>query len=296
MISNKGRGTREIELHFSSFMSRGDRVVAGGNLSLSMRANYDEHGVDEYYKKVGATYRNPLYPGVRLCMFSWLSRWWQNEKGHLTSADARDRILLFDLACGSGEVTVAFTEWWKLGMNLHRQETSQDRNEDQRTPKSSNLQRKNTTPLIPLGQEFPSPIVMAADPYTSEAFAERTGLACDMITFKDVAKGCLPCTVTDLSRQGGQADREDKEIEMVVCSFALHLIESSSELFALLWQLSTRARWLVVIAPHKKPEIKEGWGWTKWNVDTWSPSQASESKGELLHDRVHCRVYKSLNV
>ncbi|KAM6494129.1 hypothetical protein JOM56_010490 [Amanita muscaria] len=272
MISNKGRGTREIELHFSSFMSRGDRVVAGGNLSLSMRANYGEHGVDEYYKKVGATYRNPLYPGVRLCLFSWLSRrWWQNEKGHLTSVDARDRILLFDLACVcikikrskithklySGEVTVAFTEWWKLGKDLHRQETSQDRNENenQRTPKSLNPQRKNTTPLIPLGQEFPSPIVMAADPYTSEAFAERTGLACDMISFKDVAEGCLPCTVTDLSRQGGQADREDMEIEMVVCSFALHLIESSSELFALLWQLSTRARWLVVIAPHKKPEV-----------------------------------------
>ena len=76
-----------------------------------------------------------------------------------------------------------------------------------------------------------------------------------MISFKDVAEGCLPCTVTDLSHQGGQADQEDMEIEMVVCSFALHLIESSSELFALLWQLSTRARWLVVIAPHKKPEV-----------------------------------------
>lgn len=42
---------------------------------------------------------------------------------------------------------------------------------------------------------------------------------------------------------------------MVVCSFALHLVESPSELFSLLWELSTKARWLVILAPHKKPEV-----------------------------------------
>jgi cell division inhibitor SulA len=44
-------------------------------------------------------------------------------------------------------------------------------------------------------------------------------------------------------------------IEMVICSFALHLVETPSNLFALLWQLSLRARWLVILAPHKKPEV-----------------------------------------
>lgn len=93
---------------------------------------------------------------------------------------------------------------------------------------------------------------------------------------------------------------EDAKIEMTVCSFALHLIESNSELFALLWELSTKTRWLIVIAPHKKPEvwpessafransqfqIKAGWGWVKWNVDEWSEGQLSENKGEFLHDR-----------
>jgi len=43
-------------------------------------------------------------------------------------------------------------------------------------------------------------------------------------------------------------------LEMVICSFALHLIDSS-ELFALLWELSTKARWLVILEPHKKPEV-----------------------------------------
>lgn len=43
---------------------------------------------------------------------------------------------------------------------------------------------------------------------------------------------------------------------MVICSFALHLIESPSELFALLWELSTKSRWLIILAPHKKPEVR----------------------------------------
>jgi hypothetical protein len=44
-------------------------------------------------------------------------------------------------------------------------------------------------------------------------------------------------------------------IEMVICSFALHLVESPSELFSLLWELSLKSRWLVVSAPHKRPEV-----------------------------------------
>ena len=47
---------------------------------------------------------------------------------------------------------------------------------------------------------------------------------------------------------------EGTTVDMVICSFALHLI-TPSELFALLWQLSTKATWLIIIAPHKKPEV-----------------------------------------
>jgi hypothetical protein len=64
-------------------------------------------------------------------------------------------------------------------------------------------------------------------------------------------------------------------------------------MFPLCWELSTRARWLVVIAPHKKPEvcrvslimvarargasrsfadvqIKDGWGWARWDLREWA--------------------------
>lgn len=72
-------------------MSRGNRETTVGNLKGSMRENYSEHGVEEagrssvlppypinttvqYYRKVGATYRNPHYPGIRSCLFLWLNR------------------------------------------------------------------------------------------------------------------------------------------------------------------------------------------------------------------------------
>jgi hypothetical protein len=42
---------------------------------------------------------------------------------------------------------------------------------------------------------------------------------------------------------------------MTVCSFALHLADPSV-LFSLLYSLSTRSKWLIVLAPHKKPEVE----------------------------------------
>lgn len=42
---------------------------------------------------------------------------------------------------------------------------------------------------------------------------------------------------------------------MIVCSFALHLVPVQ-ELFPLCYELSTKTRWLVVLAPHKKPEVR----------------------------------------
>ena len=58
--------------------------------------------------------------------------------------------------------------------------------------------------------------------------------------------------------------------DIIICSFALHLLTDPSELFALLYELSTKARWLVIIAPHKKPEIKDGWGWERWDLKSWT--------------------------
>ena len=62
----------------------------------------------------------------------------------------------------------------------------------------------------------------------------------------------------------GSGEVDDKEdtkpnpgsfLDMIICSFALHLLEDSSQLWALLSELSWKATWLIILEPHKKPEV-----------------------------------------
>ena len=32
-------------------------------------------------------------------------------------------------------------------------------------------------------------------------------------------------------------------------------------------------------------QIKDGWGWAKWDVENWSDVPMNESRGEILHAR-----------
>jgi hypothetical protein len=48
--------------------------------------------------------------------------------------------------------------------------------------------------------------------------------------------------------------------DLIICSFALHLVPTPSELFALMYELSNKAAWFIVIAPHKKPEVSPARG------------------------------------
>jgi len=280
--------------------SRNGSIVSR-NLSASMRDNYEQHGVAEYYKKVGATYRNPHYPGIRLCLFSWFNRWWQIHSPN--TAIRLGHIMFFDMACGSGEATLAFVEWCNIGKKLYHESLLV---KDPSSATSSVITpRRNLIAPIALGPEFPRAQIIAADPFTAAAYNHRTSYTCAELSFSDIAEGALPKTSVDIST-GSVWELEDIEqtephdgphhvIEMVVCSFALHLLEDASSLFSLLWELSSKARWLVVLAPHKKPEIKPGWGWMKWNIDSWQECSMTDSGGEFLYERVHCRIYRSIN-
>ena len=122
------------------------------------------------------------------------------------------------------------------------------------------------------------PVTTAHLQFTAEAYAARTGRPCLALSFQDIASGLLPEFVVashslhlapepERSTPGqGPAEvdgNEDVEpnptsfpvIDMVICSFALHLLEDSSQLWALLSELSWKATWLIVLEPHKKPEV-----------------------------------------
>ena len=95
-----------------------------------------------------------------------------------------------------------------------------------------------------------SPSILSVSPlkfwqYTSEAFRSRTQLSqCSTLSFKDIAGGSLPTeSLTRLEpesstlRLNTASPEPDAVIEMTICSFALHLVDSPSELFGLLWEL-----------------------------------------------------------
>ncbi|QRW20239.1 methyltransferase domain protein [Rhizoctonia solani] len=296
-----------------------------GNLSKSMRENYDTHGVDEYYKIVGSSYRNPHFPGIKLCMNIFMNN---------TSTDLVIRAYWFATlhAGGIGEVTIALQEWWTTCQTQNQSTPS--------APARPAVPRPVVSPprpvVVPLRPAVSPPIptssraqplafprissvepplrIVATDPYTSDAYRTRTGLPCIPMSFHDVAVEGLPdaskvsfeeieselkgeekVDVADkdetVNADHGEATTatvedshpEDREIyDLVICSFALHLLTTPGSLYELLSTLSCGARWLVVLEPHKKPEIKEGWGWTLWDVTVWQEAQGRE--GEFVKE------------
>ena len=64
----------------------------------AIRAAYERYGVQGYYARFGATYRNPHEHAIRSALGAAIARW----------RIPLDRVL--DLACGSGEATLAIQE------------------------------------------------------------------------------------------------------------------------------------------------------------------------------------------
>jgi hypothetical protein len=99
------------------------------------------------------------------------------------------------------------------------------------------------------------------DPFTGEAYQARTGAVAEAIRFEDISLGALA----------------GRRWSLVVCSFALHLVESSW-LPGVCRALAEVSETLVVVTPHKRPEIRAGWG--------WGPAV------ELKHERTRVRMYR----
>lgn len=171
----------------------------------AIRNAYAQQGVREYYQQEGAHYRNPHEPIVRELVRRALETW-QPDTAHV-----------LDLACGSGEVTLALRE--------------------------QGVQQ-----------------VIGTDPYTAAAYHSRTGQTALGWSFEDIAGGAL----------------EGAQYSLVVCSFALHLA-ADSWLPSVCYQLARVCPSLLILTPHKRPEILPAWGW--------------QLHAELQHERVRARLY-----
>jgi len=177
------------------------------NQVSSIRGQYEHYGVQGFYERSGKTYRNPHEASIHEVLRHAVERWHP------------DLTHVLDLACGSGEVTLA------LG-------------------------------------EFGCRTIDGIDPYTGQAYRERTGKIAEGYVFEQIAAGAIA----------------DRVYSLIVCSFALHLV-AESRLPTLAYQLSLIAPTLIVITPHKRPQLREDWGWSK--------------RDEFVLDRVRARLYQS---
>ena len=79
--------------------------------------------------------------------------------------------------------------------------------------------------------------ISGIDPYTKQNYIDRTGLKCSGMDFSDLSTKGLT-----------------EQYNTIICSFAMHLCPKSY-LPNLLYQLSLVTHNLIIISPHKKPEI-----------------------------------------
>ncbi len=176
---------------------------------MKVSDKYRSMGVEEFYIQKGGSYRNPHEFAVKEILVELLS-------------EIDTNAYMLDLACGSGESTLAMEQ---CGMSK----------------------------------------IDSIDPYTHEAFRRRVGRQAEKFTFEQIANGGL----------------KDRKYDVIVCSFAMHLMEVS-RLPTLCYQLSTIAECLIIITPIKRPEIKRGWGWTL--------------EKETMKHRVKARTYQSMTI
>jgi 2-polyprenyl-3-methyl-5-hydroxy-6-metoxy-1,4-benzoquinol methylase len=81
--------------------------------------------------------------------------------------------------------------------------------------------------------------IEGADPFTQNLYTQHTGLTCHPWSFDDVVRHGLP-----------------QSYSTIICSFALHLCPEN-QLFSVTWNLLQAAPLLVIITPHKRPELEK---------------------------------------
>ena len=184
----------------------------------SIRKQYERYGAGPYYRQFGAQYRNPHELAVRRAVQVAVAAWGLN----LT------RVL--DLACGSGEVTLALRDG-TCPTPAHPAPDSLGGGSTGGWASRASADRGATT-------------IEGLDPYTGAAYQARTGQPAEALTFEAIAGGAL----------------DGRRYSLVVCSYALHLV-SPSRLPRLAYQLSRVAGALLVLTPHKRPHLRPEWGW-----------------------------------
>jgi hypothetical protein len=230
---------------------------------VSMKENYENVGIDEYYIQHGTSYRNPhfyaIQNGCGMLLNELFGQYWVEDGLHPT-------IKLLDLAAGSGEATLAIHHW------VQKQSARIAEGHEPSVCNGRAIARPSV--LVPSKPILPSKQfqLIGCDPYTQSAFQARIGKPCYPWSFQTFANGDISIT-----------------FDIVICSFALHLL-NSSQLFTTLYALASQARYLLVLSPHKKPTIENRMGWSL--LKEIRTGDVGNAVGGC--NRVHGRLFESL--
>lgn len=112
--------------------------------------------------------------------------------------------------------------------------------------------------------------VEGSDPYTYDLYKNNTDKKCMELSFKNILQGKLK-----------------KSYDIIVCSFALHLIDEK-DLFSIVNELFNHTRKIIIISPHKRPFLEQINGVKLLLVD-----YTLTSKGKKVYLRIYERkVFK----
>lgn len=235
--------------------------------SKSMRANYERYGVKGYYEQVAASYHNPHMAGILNGIALALDHLYQR------ASSLKHQLRALDLACGSGEATIAL-EVWKRTRSERKEVMAAEIPIQQAQPLPQLMGAARRAPFL-LPQDFRL-FIAASDPFTQEAYRQRTGRESNRLSFEDVANGKL----VELDPLGDRSSEDEAPWDLCICSFAAHLIDTTM-LFSVMAQLASNCHFLLILSPTKKPNMNESMGW----------SLIFETRSEM---RVHVRLYQSL--
>ena len=84
---------------------------------------------------------------------------------------------------------------------------------------------------------------LGCDPFTFKLYEKNTGYRCLPFSFEDVVKGKVTPSVSD-------------PFSAIICSFGMHLC-AEKMLYSLVYQLFMYSKNIIIITPHKRPQLEK---------------------------------------
>ena len=84
---------------------------------------------------------------------------------------------------------------------------------------------------------------LGCDPFTFRLYEKNTGYRCLPLSFEDVVKGKMTPSVSE-------------PFSAIICSFGMHLCPEKM-LYSLVYQLFMYSKNIIIITPHKRPQLEK---------------------------------------